>query len=366
MKIVILQDRLRLGGTETQALALGGLWAKAGHDVRLVAFRPGGELAETPAAKALQLVVLQRRDWRLDWFAPKLRETVAGLAPDVIVAFGREANAKLPKLAGLAPRVGTVRSGRKQPGRFWRGLRAAEAVVANTRWAVGTALAHGVSKKRIQVIYSGLARDVRVADPAAARAEWRKRAETPAETVVLLCVACFREGKGQDILLRAVAQLDKELRWQLWLAGDGPWLRMCRDLAVDLKLQKRVRFLGTVEDPAPLYAAADVAALASEAESLPNFVIEAQAAGLPVVTTNVGGMDECVDDGRTGRLAPEYDMLAFAEALGKTIRDPAWRAAAREPAQAQAAKLFDASANTARWLGLLGDVVAGKGEMLKG
>jgi glycosyltransferase involved in cell wall biosynthesis len=358
MKIVILQDHLRAGGTETQVLELGNRWLAAGHDVRLVVFRPGGELAETKAAQRLQPVALQKRDWRLDWHAPKLRETVAGLQPDVVVAFGREANAKLPKLDPDAAWVATVRSGRDQPQRFWRGLKAADAVVANSRWAERSALAQGVEKIRSQVIYSGLAHEPLTLNPEAARATWRERAGAAEDTLVMLCVAGFRVGKGQDILLRAATQLEREPRWQLWLAGDGPMLKLCKALAIELNLQKTVRFTGRVKEPAQLYAAADLGVLASEAESLPNFILEAQAAGLPVVTTEVGGIEEGVDEGKTGRLVPPNDIGAMAAMLGKTLRDADWREKAKAPAQERARKLFDPVKNAERWLGLFGDLVA--------
>jgi glycosyltransferase involved in cell wall biosynthesis len=358
MKIAIIQDRLRLGGTEAQALALGREWAGAGHEVRLITFRPGGALAETPVAQALKPAVLQPFDSRLDNWAPRLRETVAKLAPDVVVAFGREANAKLPRLRGLASScllVATLRSGRDQPERFWRGLRGADRVIANSRWAGEAVRAHGVAPEKTHIIYSGLAREISRDGHATVRADWRQRAGTPADAVVLLCVAGFRPGKGQDELLRVAALLPPEPAWQLWLAGDGPWLNSCKKITRSMKLAGRVRFAGTVKDPAPLYAAADVAVLASEAEALPNFLIEAQAAGLPVVATSVGGVPECFEDGRTGIGVPPGETKAFAAALARAIRDQAWREAAREPAQARTRELFDAARNATRWLEIFAD-----------
>ncbi len=355
MKILLLQDRLRLGGTEAQALALGNLWLGLGHDVRLVVFRPGGELAESPAAKKLQVKILQSVDTKIDGWAPGLDKTVASLAPDVVVAFGREANAKLWRLQRLSPRpqlVATLRSGREQPPRFWRALRAADAVFANSRWATEAAAAQGVAKERLHTLYSGLAREPRVADPAAVRKEFRQRAHTAENAVVFLCVAGFRRGKGQDVLLRAAAQLPAELPWQMWFAGAGPFLEPCKKIALELKLKDRVRFTGAVADPAPLYATADAAVMASLAEALPNFLIEAQAAGLPVVATAVGGVPECFEDGRTGLAVPSGDLAALVAALTRAIKDENWREAAKAPARTRAKELFDAHRNAARWVEL--------------
>jgi glycosyltransferase involved in cell wall biosynthesis len=353
MKILILQDRLRLGGTEAQALALGRQWLEAGHDARLVVFRAGGQLAETPAAKNLQAKVLQPFATWLDGWAPGLEKAVADFAPDVVAAFGREANAKLPRLQMLSPRpllVATLRSGRGQPARFWRALQGADLVIANARWAADEAIAQGVARDKIQVIYSGLVQTPLVADPAAARADWRQRARTPAGAVVLVCVAGFRPGKGQDVLLSAVAKLPREPSWQLWFAGDGPTLAACKKLTRSLKLNDGVRFSGVVKDPAAIYAAADVAVLGSLAEALPNFLIEAQAAGLPIVAIAVGGVPECFAEGLTGLGVPEGEPAALTAALARVIRDEAWRQAAQAPAQARARELFDARRNAARWL----------------
>ena len=269
------------------------------------------------------------------------------------MAFGREANAKLPHLQKLSPRprlVATLRSGRDQPERFWKALRSADVVVANARWAADEAASQGVPRERIQTVYSGLARMPVAADPAAARADWRARARTHEGAVVIVCVAGFRRGKGQDLLLRAAAKLPAEPAWQLWLAGDGPWLEPCKKIAAELRMTKQVRFTGLAKDPALLYAAADVAALASLAEALPNFLIEAQAAGLPVVATAVGGVTECFEDGVTGIAVPDGNPAAFAAALARAIRDREWRAAARGPAQARAKEMFDGLRNAAKWL----------------
>jgi len=353
MKIVILQDRLRLGGTEAQALALGQQWQKAGHDVRMITFRHGGDLADTRAAKRLKVKVLQPLPTWLDGWAPGLEKAIADLAPDVVVAFGRVANTKLPRLQNLTNRpalVATLRSGREQPAGFWKGLKSADMVIANARWAAAEAVKQGIAQDKMQMIYSGPARKMSVPDPVAARAEWRKQNQTPAGAVVLLCVAAFRLGKGQHILLRAVSQLPQELDWQLWFAGDGLTLQQCERLAQQLSIADRVNFLGMVADPAPLSAAADVAVLTSAAEALPNFLIEAQTAGLPVVATTVGGVSECFAEGKTGLGAPDGDMDKLVSALTRAISDEAWRKSVREPAQARANEFFNEERNGARWL----------------
>lgn len=94
MKILVVQDHLRSGGTERQTVLLAHGFATAGHETHLVTFRPGGALwpdaATLPAG--LHLRSLQQRDTRLDWWAPGLVRHARQLAPEVVLLMGRMAN----------------------------------------------------------------------------------------------------------------------------------------------------------------------------------------------------------------------------------------------------------------------------------
>jgi glycosyltransferase involved in cell wall biosynthesis len=90
-------------------------------------------------------------------------------------------------------------------------------------------------------------------------------------------------------------------------------------------IEDRVRLPGRREDARSLLAAFDLFALASASEEAPIAVLEAMAAGLPVISTDVGGLSEMVQDGGTGLLAPPRDVAAFAERLGRLAGDPALR-----------------------------------------
>src|SRR5439155_26579608 len=98
-------------------------------------------------------------------------------------------------------------------------------------------------------------------------------------------------------------------------------------------------FLGHRDDVAERLADADIFVLPSRSEALPNAVIEAMAAGLPIVASAVGGILELIDDGRTGLLAATGDARALADQIGRLMNDPALAArlgaAAREDARAR-------------------------------
>jgi len=85
MKIVILQDRLRAGGTERQAVFLARSFVAAGRETTVVTFRPGGALVQDLAAAGVRHLSLQPVDFRLDWLAPGLCAKVNAVGPDVVL-----------------------------------------------------------------------------------------------------------------------------------------------------------------------------------------------------------------------------------------------------------------------------------------
>jgi glycosyltransferase involved in cell wall biosynthesis len=353
MKILVLQDRLRSGGTERQSILLTRAFAAAGHAARLLTFRPGGALG--PTAADLEPHALQPFDFGLDWAAPGLGRRVRRLQPDVVLAMGRMANchaAGLARRAGGAAVVATLRTGKPLPWLYRRALRTVRQVVANSREAANAAVGrHQVPPERVTVIYNALV--FPPAGPAARDSELRARLGASAGTTVLLSVAMFRPEKGQGELIEIAAGLPREPDWQLWLAGDGPARPACERRVRALGLGDRIRFTGFQPDPSPYYAAADVAVHASSTESLSNFLIEAQARGLPAVAAAAQGIAECFVPGRTGWVIPRGDRAAFRAALVRLIAEgPAARAARGAEAQAFARATFDPGRQVAAYLEL--------------
>jgi 1,4-alpha-glucan branching enzyme len=130
----------------------------------------------------------------------------------------------------------------------------------------------------------------------------------------------------------------------LLIAGTGELAHELQDAAQKLGLEKRVHFLGFVEDLRALWSSSDMALFASEAEGLCTALIEAQAAGLPAVITRAGGMVEVIEENRTG-LAVEVGAVAeLAEAIVKLVSDPLRRREMGAAAEMRARDKF--SANT--------------------
>jgi glycosyltransferase involved in cell wall biosynthesis len=101
-----------------------------------------------------------------------------------------------------------------------------------------------------------------------------------------------------------------------------------------------VALLGARDDIPALLAAIDVFVLASHEEGLPNSILEAMAAGRPVVATNVGGVAEAVVDGMTGYLVPHADARALGAAVRRLLADPAAAAAMGRAGREHVAALF--------------------------
>ncbi|MSU22765.1 MAG: glycosyltransferase [Opitutus sp.] len=354
MKILVVQDYLRSGGTERQSVLLANALAAAGHTATLLTFRPGGALTET-VANNVTFRALQFLDLGLDWFAPGLMRAVRTAAPDLVLCLGRMANCYAGGIQHAFPTlpvVATMRTGQPLPWLFRRSLRSARHIVANSHEARDNLVAqYDVAGEKISVIHNSL-----VFPPASAlwrNAPLRTQHGATTTTTVLLNVAMFRPEKNQRELIEIVAGLPAPLDWQLWLAGEGSARAACEQLVAEKNLGARVKFLGFRRDPTPLYCAADLAVHASWSEALSNFLIEAQAHGLLAVAYEAQGIRECFKPGRTGWVIPRHDRAAFRTTLSRRISEPEIAHAERSAdARHYARTTFDPAQQVAAYLAL--------------
>jgi glycosyltransferase involved in cell wall biosynthesis len=161
---------------------------------------------------------------------------------------------------------------------------------------------------------------------------------------VVVCVARFDPDKRHDVLLRALAATrDRGHAFRCDLVGEGPSLVASRELCTELGLEGQVRFLGAIDrdDVLERLSDADVFALVSMYEGMPGSILEAMAAGLPVVGTDVNGIRELVADGVTGRLVAAGDVEQTAVALAELLADAALRAQMGRAGRACAAERYD-------------------------
>lgn len=321
MRLVIVQDYLRMGGTERQSLFLAEFAAREGHDVRLLLFRPGGHLAGTLHHPSFEVEVLQSWDTRLPLYAPGLRAAIRRMRPEAVLCMGRTANCYagfVQKAVPSAVVLGTLRTGKTLfPLHAWS-LRRVRGVLVNSNWWKRRMFERGFTQERIHVVHNSNLLHHSTSERADLRLRQRAEARIGDETCVYLNVATFRSGKRHQELVRLFGAArdrapDRDTR--LWLVGDGPERKRCEHLVAELGLGTRVRFWGYKTNPVAFYAASDVAVSASREDSLPNFLIEAQAAGLPIVAYDFRGVRECCEPDRSGCIVPMGDAERFVSEM---------------------------------------------------
>jgi glycosyltransferase involved in cell wall biosynthesis len=155
----------------------------------------------------------------------------------------------------------------------------------------------------------------------------------------IVAVGRFRYPKDFPTLLKALAQVSEAYR--AVIVGDGPARSDLQQSIARLGIADRVEFVGERRDVAGLLAGSDLFVLSSRSEGLPMSILEAMAAGLPVVASDVGGVSEAVADGETGLLVPAGDADALAAAIGRLLADADERRRLGERGHAVARERFD-------------------------
>jgi len=180
----------------------------------------------------------------------------------------------------------------------------------------------GIPAERIEVIYNGVRLEQFAVDRDA-RERVRRELAIAADAPVAIQIARLDPIKDHSTALRAARRLREQLPdFQLLIVGDGPERGAIEALIGELDLGGCVRMLGQRSDIRELLSAADVFLLTSLSEGIPVTLIEAMCAGLPVVSTDAGGVGEVVLAEQTGMLLPIGDDAGLAAALVGLHRDP--------------------------------------------
>jgi glycosyltransferase involved in cell wall biosynthesis len=176
----------------------------------------------------------------------------------------------------------------------------------------------------------------------------------------LLTVGRLQAPKDAVTLIRALGAL-RERPFEAVVVGDGPDRPAVEEEIRLLGLEPAVELAGERDDVPELLASADLFVLSSRSEGLPLSILEAMAAGLPVVASNVGGVPEAVVDGHTGLLVPPSDPQSLAAAIGRLLDDPARRRRLGEAGRLRVAEHFDLAAVHQAHLDLYGRALARSG-----
>jgi glycosyltransferase involved in cell wall biosynthesis len=350
----------RIGGYELATLALARGLREHGISVLVVTITMGG----LDSAGGADLIRIQVRG----------RHTLVSTFPRLLAVLARERSrysiihcSTFDYISGLAVlagrilrrpillRVATENDVREfAEGRHWKYrlffwlLRGATVVIAPSAAIKKELLRAGFSGDRIVCFSNAVDVDrFRPATPAK-KMEARDALGLPKDTAVIGTVARLIQRKGIDVLLRAFGIVRHSHRVHLIVLGDGPLREELRALAHELRIEDSISWLGFQADPVKWLEAMDVFAFPSRLEGVPNAVLEAMAAGLPIVATTIGGVTDILEEGRTGFLISPDDPDALASALDRLLGNASLRADLGYRARNRAIEAFSLSGSISR------------------
>jgi glycosyltransferase involved in cell wall biosynthesis len=357
IRVAFVVAGLESGGSERQMLEIAKRMPRDRFEVEFILFADRGPYADEAEAAGLHLTELRmgrRRDGNVVAFWARIVRmvlhyiiTVRRRRYDIVDAwlwhdYVLAAVCRLvagPRVLIMGRR--SLSDYKERFGRIERFLdalarRSADLIVANADAVRGDVIVReGVDPARIRVIRNGVA----IPPPMAPedRAAIRERWGIGNEAIVLGSVANLKLRKGLEAVIRAAAELHgRHPELHVVMIGEG-YLRAALEAQITAAgMADRIHLLGWQRDARDLYGAMDIVVHASESEGLPNVLLEAAAAGRPMVATAAGGAPEIVLDGQTGLLVPIGDEPALTGAIERLVTDPALRdrlaAAAREDA----------------------------------
>ena len=323
LRVALLGANLNRSGAEKQLFYIARSLAAAGVDVRLYMIVSGGYFDRLLQDAAVEVHCFGKVPYpplRLAYLALQMMR----FRPHVIQsipAFMNVYAALAGRITG-AVTIGGLRSDfgrcREQYGWItpWL-MKSCDAIAVNSRKARQDLTNSGiVPPERVHLLRNGV-------DMAPFTSCVNKAAEQG--DFVALFVGRFIPAKRVDVYLGALAEARKRnplIRGII--AGDGPETQNMRDLAASLNLtEAAVTFLGHHDDIEPLFGQSNCLVLSSDSEGCPNVVLEAMAAGLPVIATPAGDAPDMVQDGHTGLMVPFGDSGAIANALVYLFENPA-------------------------------------------
>jgi glycosyltransferase involved in cell wall biosynthesis len=199
-----------------------------------------------------------------------------------------------------------------------RRYEAAARIIANSKWVAEQAANSGVPREKLTVVYEGAEIPPLFTDEQrlAARPRWGVSGQAP----LLGCVGVLLPDKGQEWLIRTLAELRKEFPGaKLLLAGDGPCRAKLKSLAQELGIVEAVLFPGFVKDVESVYAALDVFLLPSFFEALNNSLLAAMAYEIPSIAFNRGALGEIIEHEKSGLLVSGPDVVEICSATRKIL-----------------------------------------------
>ncbi|WP_257307407.1 glycosyltransferase [Geothrix campi] len=326
--IVFLTDQLGRGGAETQLVRIAMSLRKRGWRVAILSLFPGSDFEEELFAVGIphryceSVRMPENRPLIPLRITLRLIRTLRAWRPATLICFSYHSDVMgrvCGRLAGVPVIIGSLRTAFAKTSLRERVYRITEPLinltVANSQAGINYMISRrALTPRKTLVIPNGMFTSE--FPSSAPREEVRAELGIAPGAFLWIAVGTLNKAKDYPTMLDAAAKCAAaDPRFRLSIAGGGEALAALQAEAAARGLEEVVHFLGKRTDVARLLKAADAFVLSSAWEGLPNAVMEALASGLPVVATDVGGIRDLVEPGRSGWIVPPQNPDALAEQM---------------------------------------------------
>jgi glycosyltransferase involved in cell wall biosynthesis len=354
IKVLVVIAELDVGGTERHLLSILPGVNGDGIEVKVFVFRPGGRLIPCMRNAGVDVIMAKRPPWA--WFgtllnAFSLYRTLWRERPEIVHFFLPEAYLIGGFCALLGPKCTKLMSRRslnryQQKRLSSRPLerflhRFMDGVIANSHAVHRELVAEGMNEDRLGLIYNGVSAGPDGSD--GMRADTRRELGVGDNEFLLVMVANLIAYKGHRDLLSALGIVEgrRQVDWRLLCIGRDTGIGdSLKEYATTLGIGSRIIWLGGLTPVANYLAASDIGILCSHEEGFSNAVLEAMAAGLPMIVSDAGGNPEAVEHGTSGLVVRTHDSEALARAILHLASDHDFRRKAGAAARTRVTERF--------------------------
>ncbi len=345
MNIAIMLDTLGLGGAERQAIVCVAELRKLGHLVDLIYYHPVSEYRELLERLEIEPIYVESTTFAQRCLC--LCRLFRNRKYDVVHGFKMAAEvyaAVAGTLARVPCRLGSFRNIYNLSFKY-RVLhyvvdKFLDGWIVNSKAGADTLAQYTrIAPRKIQVLPNGVYAEM-FSTPTPVN-EAKARLGLREGSTVITMVARLEPAKNHRMFIQVASKVVRQVPQAYFLAvGKGSLKNSLLALVAAEGLAERVFFLGQRSDVAEILAATDISVLTSNHEGLPNVILEAMAAGKPVLCTNYQGCEQILTNEANALISPCGDADAFAEQLLRLIRDPELRSRLASNAQQSAQMHF--------------------------